>query len=160
VSNFESALAFLYSQQKKRKAVIAISEFSACGYPSHSDVKLLVAKLIEEGYVRPSCSLTPTSFMFLGLSAKGEDIAKNLEEFSASTTVQTTSLSTELNFLIEKIEESDIRYKNKVISLLKENKNEPETIIKVFSSILQRPEECKELIFDIGSILMKLKSSY
>jgi len=156
----DSVLAFLYEQQKKRKAVIPVSDFSVCGYNSLVDVKLVVAKLIEENLLRKGCSLSHSSLMFLGLSSKGEELAKNIsvdDTFTTPVRTQSTALSTELSLLIEKIEESEIRYKNKVVQMIKDNSKDADTLVKVFASILQRPQECKDLIFDIGSVLMKVK---
>jgi len=163
MNNFDSVLAFLYEQQKKRKAVIPLIEFSSYGYESHTDVKLLVSRLMEDDLIRRGCSLSHSSFMFLGLSGKGEELAKNIsvsELSSTSKRVHTTALSTELSLLIEKIEESEIKYKNKVLQMLKDNRNDAETLVKIFASILQRPNECRDLIFDIGSVLMKIKQLY
>lgn len=163
MNNFDCVLAFLYEQQQKRKAVIPISEFYSCSYNNHSDVKLLLAKLMEESLLRAGCSLSNSSLMFLGLSSKGEELAKNVSvntSFTSSKTPQSTSFSTELSLLIEKIEESDIKYKNKVIQMLRDNKRDADILTKIFASILQRPSECRDLIFDIGSILMKIKQLY
>ena len=163
MNNFDSVLAFLYEQQKKRRAVIPLIEFSSYGYENNTDVKLLVSKLMENDLIRRGCSLSHSSFMFLGLSNKGEELAKNISVSELSPTskrAHSTALSTELSLLIEKIEESEIKYKNKVLQMLRENKSDADTLVKVLASILQRPGECKDLIFDIGSVLMKIKQLY
>jgi len=163
MNNFDCVLAFLYEQQKKRKAVITISDFSSCGYGNHTDVKIVIAKLMEDDLLRRGCSLSNSSLMFLGLSNKGEELAKNVAidtSFTTSSSAQSTAFSTELSLLIEKIEESEIKYKNKVIQMLKDNRRDADTLVKVFASILQRPHECRDLIFDIGSVLMKIKQLY
>jgi len=163
MNNFDCALAFLYEQQKKRKAVISISDFSSCAYNNYTDVKLLIAKLKEDDLIRGGHSLSHSSFMFLGLSSKGEALAKNVTidtSFSTSSSAQSSAFSTELSLLIEKIEESEIKYKNKVVQMLKDNRRDADILVKIFASILQRPHECKDLIFDIGSVLMKIKQLY
>jgi len=163
MNSIDYVLAFLYEQQKKRRAVIPLTEFSSYGYANNIDVKLLLSKLIEDDLIRRGCSLSQSSFMFLGLSSRGEELAKNIsigEVPPTSKRVHTTALSTELLLLIEKIEESEIKYKNKVLQMLKDNRNDADTLVKVLASILQRPAECKDLIFDIGSVLMKIKQLY